>query len=334
MGRPLRIEYAGALYHITSRGNERKKIFLDDGDRKKFLGILEDYHDRYGILIHSYVLMDNHYHLILETPRGNLLKVMHGLNGGYTGYFNRKYRRAGHLFQGRYKGIVIDKDPYLIPLSRYVHLNPVRAKAVERPEQYRWSSYRGYIGKGKEFEWVEYSWILSQFGRGRTRARRRYREYTEEALKERVKSPLKSLHGQVILGGEEFIRGIKGMFTGKGLSHEIVERKRLVEYPLLDEVVRRVAEAFKIDERAIRGKGSRANTARRVAIYLAQRYTGLGNKAIGDLFGGIHYSAVSKASGRLREEMIFDQRLSRLVNELDSHFKTPWAYERYQELQG
>jgi putative transposase len=322
MGRPLRIEYAGALYHITSRGNERKKIFLGDGDRKKFLGILEDYHDRYGILIHSYVLMDNHYHLILETPKGNLLKVMHGLNGGYTGYFNRKYGRSGHLFQGRYKGIIIEKDSYLIPLSRYVHLNPMRAKIVERPEQYRWSSYPGYIGKGKENGWVEYSWILSQFGSDRLRSKRKYRGYTEEALKKNVKSPLKSLHSQVILGGEEFIKGIKGMLTGETLSHEIIERKRLIEYPLLDEVVRRVAKAFKIDEGVIQGKGGRANTARKVALYLAQQYTGLSNQAIGDLFGGIHYSAVSKASCRLREEMISDKGLSKLIDEVDSHFKT------------
>lgn len=322
MGRPLRIEYAGALYHITSRGNERKKIFLNDADRKKILGILEDYHDRYGILIHSYVLMDNHYHLILETPKGNLLKVMHGLNGGYTGYFNRKYGRTGHLFQGRYKGIIIDKDSYLIPLSRYIHLNPVRARIAERPEQYRWSSYPGYIGKGKQHEWVEYSWILSQFGSGRLRARRRYREYTEEALKKKVENPLKSLHGQVILGGEEFVKRIKGMLAGESLSHEIVERKRLMEYPLLDEVVRRVAGAFKSNEEVIRGKGGRANTARKVALYLAQRYTGLSNKAIGDLFGGIHYSAVSKAAGWVQEEMISDKKLSKLVDGLNSHFKT------------
>ncbi len=101
MGRPLRIEYPGALYHVTSRGNERMDIFLDDWDRKKFLGILEDYHDRYGILVHCYILMGSHYHLVLETPQGNLLKVMHGINSGYTGYFNRKYDRVGHLFQGR-----------------------------------------------------------------------------------------------------------------------------------------------------------------------------------------------------------------------------------------
>ncbi len=322
MGRPLRVEYAGALYHVTSRGNERKKIFLGDGDRKKFLGILEDYHDRYGILIHSFVLMDNHYHLVLETPKGNLLKVMHGLNGGYTGYFNRKYERSGHLFQGRYKGIIIDKDSYLIPLSRYVHMNPVRARVAERPEQYRWSSYSGYIGRGKEYEWVEYSWILSQFGSRRLRARRKYREYTEEGLSKKIENPLKSLRSQVILWGEEFVRKIREMLTGESLSQEIVERKRLLEYPPLDEVVEAVARAFKIDEESIRGKGGRGTAARRVALYLAQRYTGLSNQAIGKELGGIHYSAVSKASVKLREEMIFDRRLSKLVGELDSRFKT------------
>src|SRR3989337_3724867 len=147
MGRPLRIEFSGALYHITSRGNERKSIFIDDADRFRFLEILKDYHDRYDILLHSFVLMNNHYHRILETPQGNLLKVMHGINGGYTGYFNRKYGRLGHLLQGRYKGIVVDKDRYLIELSRYVHLNPMRAGIEEKPEQYQWNSYRGYIGK-------------------------------------------------------------------------------------------------------------------------------------------------------------------------------------------
>jgi REP element-mobilizing transposase RayT len=322
MGRPLRIEYAGALYHITARGNERKRIFLDGKDRKKFLGILADYHDRYGILIHSYVLMNNHYHLILETPRGNLLKVMHGLNGGYTGYFNRKYGRTGHLFQGRYKGIIVDKDSYLIPLSRYVHLNPIRAGVVERPEQYRWSSYPGYIGRGKQQEWVEYSWILSQFGSRRIRANRKYKKYTEEALKNKVEGPFKSLRSQVILGGEEFVKGIKRMLAGKALSQEIVERKRLIEYPLLDEVMKEVAKAFRVDGEAIRRKGDRANTPRRVALYLAQRYTGLGNEEIGEIFGGIHYSAVSKASGRLREEMTSDKRLSKLVGAVESHFKT------------
>ena len=178
MGRPLRIEYPGALYHITSRGNERKKIFLEDADKIKFLEILEDYHNRFNILIHGYVLMDNHYHLVVETPKGNLTKVMHGVNGRHTGSFNRKYRRSGHLFQGRYKGILVDKDAYLVQLSRYVHLNPVRAKIVERPEQYRWSSYPAYIGKTGECTWVEYSWILSTFGNDLKTAKKKYAIYS------------------------------------------------------------------------------------------------------------------------------------------------------------
>ena len=118
--------------------------------------------------------MDNHYHLVIETPQGNLLKVMHGLNGGYTGYYNRRYGRSGHLFQGRYKGIIVDKDEYLVSLSRYVHLNPVRARIVEKPEHYKWSSYSGYVVMGKELKWMEYSWILSRFGRDREGAIKRY----------------------------------------------------------------------------------------------------------------------------------------------------------------
>jgi putative transposase len=264
-------------------------LFLEDGDREKFLEILEDYYDRYGILIHSYVLMDNHYHLILETPKGNLLKVMHGINGRYTGYFNRKYGRVGHLFQGRYRGIIIDKDSYLIPLSRYVHLNPVRARVVERPEHYRWSSYRGYIGREKESEWIEYSWVLSQFGQERNGARRKYKKYTEETLKMKVEHPLEKLHGRVILGGEEFIDRVKEMFKGKVLNQEIIERRRLENHLTLDGVLKRISRGLRVDEDSIRSKGGGANTARKVAIYF--------------LRSGIRVLVMSKLLGILGESI-------------------------------
>jgi putative transposase len=322
VGRPLRIEYPGALYHITSRGNERKKIFLEDADKIKFLEILEDYHSRFNILIHSYVLMDNHYHFIVETPKGNLTKVMHGVNGWYTGYFNRKYRRSGHLFQGRYKGIFVDKDAYLVQLSRYIHLNPVRAEIVERPEQYRWSSYSGYIGKNRECTWVEYSWILSAFGSDLKTAKKKYQQYTEEGLDTDIGNPTKDLYGQIILGGEEFIEKIKGMLKGKPLSSEIIERKRLTGNPQPGDVIKIVAEMFGVDEKEINCKGSRANTARKAAIYFMQRYAGLGNAEVGELFGGLHYSAVSKASARLREDIAKDKKLSKIIQRIDSHFKT------------
>ena len=160
MGRPLRIEFENAVYHITSRGNERKKIYRDDGDKENFLGLLEDYKNRYNFVIHCFVLMDNHYHLVIETLRPNLIKIMHGLNSGYTGYFNKKYKRSGHLFQGRYKAIIVDKENYLLELSRYVHLNPLRAKIINKTKDYKWSSYGGYIRKKEVNNLNNYNWLL------------------------------------------------------------------------------------------------------------------------------------------------------------------------------
>ena len=321
MGRPLRIEYAGALYHITSRGNEKKEIFLDDADRIKFLQILEDYHDRYGILIHGYVLMGNHYHLILETPQGNLLKVMHGINGSYTGYFNRRYKRSGHLFQGRYRGILIERDAYLVPLSRYIHLNPVRAGIVEKPEEYTWSSYPGYLNEKKGHEWVECSWVLSQFGNEKDKARRGYRKYMEEVLKTRVENPMNKLYGKTVLGEKSFIEKVKKMVKGKPISRDIVERKRLRENPLPATIMKTVQRFCEVTREEITLKGKKANTARKITLYLVQRYSGLKNEEIGRLFGDIHPSAISKASTRLKEEIAHNKKLSKLVTEIESIVK-------------
>jgi len=322
MGRPLRIEYPGALYHITSRGNERKKIFLDDGDRTRFLEILADYHHRYDIRIHSFVLMENHYHLMLETPQGNLLKVMHGINGRYTGYFNGKYSRAGHLFQGRYKGIVVDKDAYLLQLSRYVHLNPAKAGVVERPEHYLWSSYRGFIGKGKKYGWVEYSWILGQFGIDEQNASRDYKRFVDAGLKDEQGSPFIALRGRVILGNEMFLEKTRNLLAGKRISREVVERKKLRVVPLPDKIITAVADTCGVKEEKITASGGKNNKARKVAMYLVYQYSGLGNTEIGELFGGIHYSAVSKAVTRLKQEMLHDKDLASLIEKAKSHVKT------------
>ena len=321
VGRPIRIEFKGALYHITSRGNERREIFLDEKDRAKFLSILADYHDRYAILIHAYVLMDNHYHLILETPKGNLLKVMHGLNGSYTGYFNRQHGRSGHLFQGRYKGILVEKDNYLLPLSRYIHLNPVRAGRVKKLDQYEWSSYRGYVGRGKEQPWMEYGWVLSQFSGRTVKARRQYEEYVEEGISKGIDNPLRDVHAQVILGTNPFIEQARELLRGKVLSPEIVERERLQEHPGIEGIVKEVARRFGVKHEVIRAGGTRRNTARQVALYLSHRYTGLDNETIGRYFGVVHSSGVSKASARVKEEMVKNKRLSSLVQDIASTFK-------------
>ena len=145
MARPLRIEYEGACYHVTARGNDRKKIFFSSRDYERFREYLVMARERFGCLLHAYVLMGNHYHLLLETPLGSLSRVMHYINGSYTTYVNTKRKRSGHLFQGRYKSIVVDTDSYLLELSRYIHQNPVRAGIQDRPEDYQYSSYRNYL---------------------------------------------------------------------------------------------------------------------------------------------------------------------------------------------
>jgi putative transposase len=140
MARPLRIEFPDAFYHVTARGNERRNIFRDDRDRQRLLGYLESAVLRYKAVVHVYCLMSNHYHLLLSTPAGNLSQIMRHINGGYTTYFNKRHDRAGHLLQGRYKAILVEADPYAGELSRYIHLNPVRAGIAGRPEEYPWSS--------------------------------------------------------------------------------------------------------------------------------------------------------------------------------------------------
>jgi len=322
MGRPLRIEYPGALYHVTSRGNEKQDIFLEDSDRRRFLGILEDYHDRFDLVVHCFVLMGNHYHLALETPQGNLLKVMHGINSSYTGYFNRKYGRVGHLFQGRYRGILVDKDSYLLELTRYVHLNPVRAKVVERPEEYAWSSYAGYIRKRKRVGWMEYGWIHSQFGSDEAAAARMYRKFVESGMEEPGDSPLGDVVGQVLLGGEEILGKVKSLLRGKEIGQEVVERRRFRDAPPgAEEIISAVASVLGTDKAMIARGGRKGNEAREVAVYLVKRYSGLSNREIGSLFGGIHSSGVTKASGRVEEKMKTDARIRGLMGTIMSKVK-------------
>lgn len=164
MARPLRITFPGAFYHITSRGNEQKVVFKSKRDREKFLEYLESATQRYDALIHAYCMMDNHYHLLLETPSANLPQIMRHINGAYTTYFNIKRKRSGHLFQGRYKAILVEVDEYAKELSRYIHLNPVRAGMVDKPDAYQWSSYPYYIGKEKAPEWLHRAFVLGYFG--------------------------------------------------------------------------------------------------------------------------------------------------------------------------
>ncbi len=207
MARPLRIEFSGGLYHVTARGDRQEPIFEDDHDRNTFLETLGDVVSRFNWVCHAYCLMTNHYHLVVETPDANLSKGMRQLNGVFTQALNRRHKRVGHLFQGRYKAILVDGDAYLLELTRYVVLNPVRAGMVKNAGEYGWSSYRAMLGDAPAPPWLSVDGLLSLFAKRRGTARQRYAQFVAEGVgKESIWHELRQ---QIYLGDEEFIQSMQ-----------------------------------------------------------------------------------------------------------------------------
>lgn len=182
MARPLRVEFEHALYHVHARGNERASIFRDERDRRWLLTGLTQVVARYGWICHAYCLMGNHFHLMVETPHANLSLGMRQLNGVYAARFNRRHGRDGHLFEGRFKAWLVEKDAYALGVARYVVLNPVRAKLCAHPREWRWSSYRATAGLEPAAPFLNIAWLLDQFSPDRDQAHRRYTAFVEEAL--------------------------------------------------------------------------------------------------------------------------------------------------------
>jgi len=294
--RPLRIEYPGAFYHVTARGNERKRIYFTKRDYLKFREYIVDAHEKYGCLLHVYVFMSNHYHMILETPKGNISKVMHFINGSYTNYINRKRDRSGHLFQGRYKAILVDKDNYLLELSRYIHLNPVRANIVERPEEYINSSYGSYIGKRKD-DIVQHDQILQMISKDRKNAPNLYKHFVENAAGGDLENPFLKVYGGSILGEKSFIKqALDALKEGVVNRKEISHRKVLESAFESDVVINAVSEYFGIKKEAVRNDRKKY---RNICIYIMKKYTRMTNGQIGQNFNDLSYSAVSKAYQRV-----------------------------------
>jgi REP element-mobilizing transposase RayT len=273
MSRPLRIEYPGALYHVTSRGDGRETIYLDDIDRKAWLALLGDVCQRQNWMCHTYCQMTNHYHLVMETPEGNLSKGMRQLNGVYTQTFNRRHRRVGHVFQGRYKAILVDKDRYLLELSRYVVLNPVRAGLVQEASEWCWSSYRATVGEVECPPWLQANWLLAQFGRSRRRAIEHYQAFVREGRGQpQIWAELKQ---QIYLGDEHFIARLQRLrLTEDDLREVPLAQRRPPAKPL-------AAYAAQAAEP-------------KQAMTDAYRAGAYSMKEIARFFG-VHYSTVSRA---------------------------------------
>jgi putative transposase len=282
MARPLRVEFPGAVYHVTSRGNARQSIFIDDEDRGGFLDLLSIVVERFKWLCHAYCLMENHYHLLIETPNGNLSKGMRELNGVYTQWFNQRYRRVGHLFQGRYKAIIVEKDNHLLSLCRYVVLNPLRVGLIKKPEQWRWSSYGATIGVTKSPAFLTVDWVLSQFDRRKRVAMEKYRRFVMEGIDK--ESPWETLKGQIFWGTDTFIKQLSGLLDEKGSIKEVPRVQRYVARPPL-------REHFK-------GKRGKDRTVDDRTIYDAYVRHGYTMKEIADHLG-FHYATISRAIKRV-----------------------------------
>ncbi|MCB1763653.1 MAG: transposase [Gammaproteobacteria bacterium] len=272
MARPLRLEFSGAIYHITSRGNRREDIFENDSDRTRFLTLLNDVCNTHNWVCHAYCLMGNHYHLLIETPDANLSKGMRQLNGVYTQTFNRAHGRVGHIFQGRFKAILVEKENYLLELSRYIVLNPVRAGMVRSAADWAWSSYRATVGRSNGPDCLHTEWILAAFGKRKSLAMEKFRRFVSEGKGQ--PSPWKLLRNQVYLGGENFVQKMQSMIAGDRELGVVPAAHRRPMPKTLDYYY------------------AASNQDRNSAIALAYRSGGYTLREIGDHFG-LHYSTVS-----------------------------------------
>ena len=311
MVRPLRIQYPDALYHITNRGNERKAIFKDNIDRKEFVQILSRSVTTYGIALHGFVLMKNHYHFLARTPLGNLSEFMRHFNITYTSHYNRRHHRSGHLFQGRYKSFLVEQDSYLSQVSRYIHLNPVKVSTIKKLSlekrlaylwKYKWSSLPGYVSKPHRLDFVEYGTVLAEFG-GETRSgRQRYKKQIADDLTDGLEIRKKVI-GQSVLGSDSFISWVRETFIEDINDRERPGVGKIQRYLPMEKVLSIVEEKTDADD-LLHSSGS----TRQIVMTALYNYAGLNNREIGDILG-VDYSTVSQGRKRLREKAGKDSKI-------------------------
>ncbi len=321
MTRPLRIQYPGAVYHVTNRGNEQKDIFKDDVDRAQFLEILAKSIETYDIRLHSFVMMSNHFHLLVETPLGNLGDFMRHFNITYTSHFNRRHQRTGHLYQGRYKSLLIDQDNYFSKVSRYIHLNPVRISSMKNKKiedqldylwQYKWSSLPGFIKLKARYSMISYEYMLEEYGGDSLSGRRAYKNILSEDL-QRGLSIKDKIIGQSILGEDDFVSWVKEEFLEEVKDRERPAIGEIHSLTSKDVILRVASKRLKIKPAEIRtAKGKE----RYILMYLLYRFGGLKNKDIGDFFG-VDYSTVSQGRKRLYDLKTKNKKTKELLNRIE-----------------
>ena len=294
MSRALRIEFQGACYHVINRGNGGESAFGTDKDKFSFLRCLERARERFGIRIHTYCLMPDHYHLLVETPHANLSRAMQWVNVAYATRYNRVHQRRGHLFHGRFKAVLMDADPYLKEVSRFIHLDPVRAGMVKTPELYPWSSFRAFIGHAAVPGFLETRSVLGTFGQNIESSRSLYKDFVLSPANGFSFDPHNGSAAGLILGDGAFVKWVKDTFLRRqGDEREVPQFKKLRPRACLQDVLEAVSRETGRPVEALVKKGAKKNVERDLAIYLARTVTGASCEELGALFGGISGAGVT-----------------------------------------
>jgi REP element-mobilizing transposase RayT len=326
MARSLRIQYPGAYYHVTCRGNEQKKIFLNDQDYQSFLEKLSLSLDIYNVSLLAYVCMPNHFHLLATTPEGNLSEFMRHFNISYTSDFNRRYHRAGHLYQGRYKAFLIDAENYLLEVSRYIHLNPIRTKVFAKKSieekwdgllRYTYSSLWGYCSLRKRNKFVDYKNVLGYMSGDNRKGRESYRQFVRWGIEEKIDNPLEIGRGHGVVGEDDFLQWIKGTFLNKEKTErEQPALRELRREKKPEELIKQFAQLIGKETGELCKRG-RKTIERAMLMEVLYRYCRLTQPEIGRLVGGIDYSGVSQSRKRLQIRMEQEPRLRKRFDTLN-----------------
>lgn len=331
MSRPLRIEFPGAFYHVMNRGGGRKNIFHNSSHYELFYDLLGKAHDQFKIEIHAFCLMSNHYHLLIRTPIPNLSKAMGFINGLYTQKYNKLEKTDGPLFRGRFKSILVEIDSYLMELSRYIHLNPVKAKLVQNPYDYRWSSYPCYLNRIHGPKWLYIDEILSRFSDKDPIAA--YVEFINSSIDD-DDSEVEEFYSRIknfpILGSKDFVQKMHPNYVVTKAFEDLPEhkiiKKSLMPSPSIKDIIKIVANYFQINDQSIIENSNKTfkNVPRQVAIYFALKYSGKERREIANYFNGVSYKSLSSVSRRLALDLKINLTLLQDVENLKKRLSLAW----------
>jgi putative transposase len=313
MSRPLRIEFPDAWYHVMNRGRRAEKIFIDSSDYKVFVDLLEDTAETWNIRIAAYCLISNHYHILINTPEGNISRSMRHLNGLYTQRFNRLHGLDGPLFRGRYKSIIVGADSYLLQLVRYIHRNPVKAGLVNKAEQYAWSSHKGYLSAAGKWDWLYKDFILSLLSPKKQNWLELYKAFMLMEDDQGVDQILGRKKWPAMIGTDEFIDWIKGKYYQRGTDEDVPESRQLA--PDQEKILASVCHYYGIDGKELyKTQRGFFNEPKNVAIYLMRHLRRERLKQIGEQFQMEKYSTVSSVIERLKKKLETDRKLRVRIN--------------------